>query len=62
MVGRTSPNRGWLDILGLSFLGLSAETDYRDAPRSPGLAPHINLHENQTVTFFGDLGVPGWAV
>jgi len=36
----------WLEIFGPVFHGCPAETDPRDPPRSPGLAPHINFREN----------------
>ena len=35
----------WLEIFGPAFPGCSAEVEPRDPPRSPGPAPHINLHE-----------------
>ena len=35
----------WPDIFGPFFNGFSAEADPRDPPRSPGPAPHINLHK-----------------
>jgi len=35
----------WLEIFGPVFLEFSAQADPRDPPSSPGLAPHINLHE-----------------
>ena len=34
----------WLEIFGPAFPEISAETDPRDPPRSPGPAPHINFH------------------
>ena len=35
----------WLEIFGPVFPGFLAEADPRDPHRSPGPAPHINLHE-----------------
>jgi len=34
-----------LEIFGLVFLGISAETDPLDPPRLPGPVLHINFHE-----------------
>ena len=38
----------WLEIFGPIFIGFSAEIDPRDPSRSPGPAPHINVHEKST--------------
>ena len=35
----------WLENFGTVLPGFSAEADPRNPPRSPGLAPHIHLHE-----------------
>ena len=35
----------WLEIFGPVSLGFSTKSDPRGPPRSPGPAPHINLHE-----------------
>ena len=38
------PKAAWLEIFGPVFPVVSAETDPRDPPRSPGPAPHIDFH------------------
>ena len=35
----------WLKMFGPVFLGFRQKIDPRDTPRSPGPAPHINLHQ-----------------
>ena len=35
----------WLEMFGPVLLEISAEIDPRELFRSPGPAPHINLHE-----------------
>ena len=35
----------WPDIFGLFFTGFSAGSNPRDPLKSPGPAPHINLHK-----------------
>jgi len=39
----------WLEMFGSVFLGFPAEAAPRDPPRSPGPAPHINLHDKSAL-------------